>query len=166
MSRGIALWEIAGEVVELFEKVEQQGGELTDELEEQLDSLNLEAETKLENLACYIQNLEAEGKAIVDTASKAVARGRSRLAKAKRLRAYMALNMDAIGQDRVDTDRVSVKLKNSQPKIEWSGEVDDIPPQFQRHTIALDKSKAKASLKEEGELPEGFVITQGKHISL
>ena len=85
MSKGIALWEIAGEVVELFEKVEQQGGELTDELEEQLDSLNLEAETKLENLACYIQNLEAEGKGIVDTASKAVARGRSRLAKAKRL---------------------------------------------------------------------------------
>ena len=32
--------------------------------------------------------------------------------------------------------------------------------------VKLDKSKAKASLKEEGELPEGFVITQGKHISL
>ena len=88
------------------------------------------------------------------------------MAKAKRLRAYMAFNMDAIGQDRVDTDRVSVKLKNSQPKIEWSGEVGNIPEQFQRHTVALDKKSAKAWLKEEGELPEGFVITQGKHISL
>ena len=166
MSEGIALWEITGDLRQVFDRLEEQGGELTDDLEEQLDILNLKAETKLENLACYIQNLEAEGNAIVETASKAVDRGRSRLAKAKRLRAYMALNMDAIGQDRVDTDRVSVRLKNSQPKIEWSGEAEDIPEQFQRHTVALDKKSAKAWLKEKNELPEGFVITQGKHISL
>ena len=111
MSEGIALWEITGDLRQVFDRLEEQGGELTDELEEQLDSLNLAAETKLENLACYIQNLEAEGNAIVETASKAVNRGRSRLAKAKRLRAYMALNMDAIGQDRVDG---LAKLKISQ----------------------------------------------------
>lgn len=166
MTRGIALWEIVGELTDVCSTLEQQGGELTDDLEEQLDGLELALEVKLENLACYIQNLEAEGNAIVETASKAVARGKSRLAKAKRLRAYMALNMDAVGQDRLDTDRVSVRLKNSHPKIEWSGEVGDIPEQFQRHTVALDKKSAKAWLKAKNELPDGFVITQGKHISL
>ena len=59
----MTLYEIDAQLEEMLEQVDPETGELLCDME-QLEALSLERDRKLENLALYIKNRDAEAKAI------------------------------------------------------------------------------------------------------
>ena len=88
--------------------VDTDTGEIIDF--DQLDALSMAREEKLENIALYIKSLEAEVEAIGNERDALLKRKTVKENKAKRLREYLAYNLD--GQS-FETPRVALNFRKS-----------------------------------------------------
>ena len=78
----------------------------------------MERETKIENTALYVKNLEAEAKAIKEEEARLSERRKSMENKAKRLREYIGFALDG---EKFETARCSISYRKA-----TALEVDDI----------------------------------------
>lgn len=88
------LYEIAADLRALFDKIEANDGDMTDDDVMQLEELQLNYDTKVEGTALYIKNLEAEADMIKVEEERLRARRKANENKAGRLRAYLAYVLD------------------------------------------------------------------------
>lgn len=86
----------------MFANVDEETGEVLDSDVEMLEQLNADRDTKIDNIICYIKNLEAEADAIEAEAKKMTKRAKVNKNKATRLRAYLEnmLNGDSFKSTR------------------------------------------------------------------
>ncbi len=96
--------------------VNPETGELLDY--EQFTRLQMERDTKIENTALYVKNLEAEAKAIKEEEARLSERRKSMENKAKRLREYIGFALDG---EKFETARCSIGYRKA-----TALEVDDI----------------------------------------
>ena len=95
--------------------VDMETGEVIaeDNLDDILSQLQMAELDKLENLALYVKNLEAEAEAIRSEERALQARRKIKEKKAERISAYLLGYMQQTGKKKAETPRCALSLRNS-----------------------------------------------------
>ena len=167
---GMTLYEIDNEIKNfldgLYELVDENGEILEPDFE-QLEALQAERKTKLENIALYMKNLSAEAAAIKAEEDNLKKRRERTERKLERLGAYLAQSMVNNNEDKLESARCSVKIRTSK-----STEIDDlnlIPEKYIKVTTPEpvrkpDKMAIKKAIEAGEEVAGAHVVINKKAV--
>lgn len=156
--------QIKGIIDRLYDEMDENG-EVGEVDFSALESLNDERQNKLENIALYVKNLEAEAGAI-KAEEENLSRRRKRLEnKAKGLKFLLIRSITENGDKEISTARCSAKVRES-----IATEIMDInliPKEFisEKVDISADKMAIKKALKS-GEEVAGARLVVNKTIRI
>lgn len=160
------LYEIPLRYQQWLDKVEDNDGEVTEELTSELAEIEDDLATKADAYAAMIKKFKYEEDAYREEARRMTARATSAAAKQNWLKFNLMQAMKQFGVDKVKGGRFSVsKIVNKVPTIAWDSN-QQIPFRFQKIQVVLDKEFAKQVLEEEGSLPEGFKVTNTEYVRI
>lgn len=157
------LYDIAGEYQKALDSIEidPETGEVAGF--GVLDELNSAFEEKAEAIACYAKGVKAEAEAIKAERSMLDKRREAAERKLKMLKEYLAMNMAAVGIDKLKTPRCSISFRKTS-KVEIS-DMDKLPDEFKRITVEPRKSDISAAIKT-GESVPGAAIIEDKSLQI
>lgn len=147
----------------LYSSVDETG-EIAQGDWEALEELTEARDTKIENIALYIKELDAQAEALKAEKEKLEKRQKSTEKKAQRLRDYLRLNMCQANQPSFETSRVKISFRKS----EVISIVDDLLPKkymAKKVTYAPDKKAIKELLKA-GHSIKGATIVEKQNIQI
>lgn len=149
----MTLYEINQAIIDALENaVDPETGEISDDVAAALEALDMQRTEKLENIACYIKDLEAEGKAIRDEEKALAARRRTTERKTERLKDYLAW---ALAGEKFKSARCAVSFRKSTAVEIAPDALTYLPERFLRFKDPeADKTAIKDALKA-GEIIEG-----------
>lgn len=111
---------------------------------EKLETLLMERDAKLENIACWIKDIKAECESIKAEEKALTERRQAKEHKAESLRKYLD---EALAGQKFETPRCVVSFRKSQ-KVEIT-DFDKIPDDYLRYkTPEPDKTAIKAAIKD------------------
>lgn len=169
---GMTIYEIDARIAALSNAAEddmlidEETGELMT-VSQALDSLRMEREEKIENVACWVKNLSAEADAIKEEEINLAKRRKAAETKAQNLKTWLiaALTREDGTTDRIKTARVAVSVKRNPP----STVVDDalLPSSYKvaKITYQADKELIKRELLAGGEVP-GAHLEYGRSVMI
>lgn len=151
------LYEIDAEILNC---IDTESGEIIDP--EKLNALQIEREKKIENVALWVKNLNADLRAL--KAEKEAFAEREKQAKAK-IDSLSRWLGGALGYTRFETPKVKISFRNSEA-VEITDE-QAIPKEYLREKIETspDKAAIKEALKSNFQVP-GAALVQNKNISI
>ena len=151
----MTLYEINAQLEQAFlDCIDPETGEITGETDA-LDALTIARDEKVENVALYIKNLNAEADAIKAEADKLTARYRTAKNHAERLKNYLMGNLDG---EKFKTPRVSISWRRT--KSVQINDIDKLPDDCLRFKDPEpDKRLIKLAL-EEGRPIEGAELVE------
>lgn len=165
------LFQINAEIEQLENAVEdgllidEETGELMT-LEQALDQLQMMKTEKVENIALFIRNLDAESVALKAEEERFAKRRKAAEAKSERLRAYLlsALTKEDGTTEKVKTTRVNVSVRLSGPSVVFTDE-SLLPMEFkiQKIEVKPDKASIKEVLSRGIEVP-GAKLERGRNV--
>lgn len=165
MTATLKLYELGEVLTAVAEELLANGGELTPEIEAQLSALEGAFEQKVERILLYARNLRATALAAKAEVERLSALAGSRDHAADRLVAYVKGEMERANRDKIETDRIVVRIqRNSRPSISWLLPIEDLPEAFARIRREVDGARAYDAWKAGEPLPEGFEVVQGTHL--
>jgi hypothetical protein len=140
---------------ELMDLIDPETGELKDELA--FEELQMERDRKIENVALWWKNEQADVAAIKAEIAALAARRDSHMKTADRLEKYLA---DALKGDQFETPKVAVKWRASSSVEVYS--MDELPEQFYKTVTSYspDKTAIKDALKMGEEVPGAVIISK------
>lgn len=124
----------------------------------ELKQLQEDRKTKLENIALYIKNTEAEADAIKAEEEKLTARRKRLENKAKRLREYIINSMKENKDEPLKTARCEVSIKDNE-KTDIT-DLESIPEEFIKVKVEKnpDKTAIKKAIKAGQTVPGAQII--------
>ena len=138
--------------------VDPETGELVDEaMLKTLEQLQMDRERKIENVGCYIKNLEADAKAIKEEAKTLAARARAAENKAEHLRNYLQF---CLGEQKFQTPRLAVSFRHGKKVEVDDSYLDAIPEQYLRFKDPEPDKKAIADALKAGEEIPGCELVE------
>lgn len=160
------LYEIPLRYQVFIDRVDENDGEITEDLASMLASIEDELATKADAYAAMIKRFKYEEEAF-RSEIRVLTRKANASAKAQEnLRGLLLHAMKSIGLDRIKGKRFSVsRVVNKTPSIAWESN-RQIPPAFQKISVSLDKEAAHKILEDGGSLPEGFKITNTEYVRI
>ena len=165
MTRPLHLYEIPEALRRIDDEIAAAGGELSPELAERLDELDMNIADKFDALAALVREREARSIAIWHEAARLKEAAVAEDNAAERLKDYAVRSLTALGRDKVEGVRFKVAVRrNSRPAIRWAGPGGP-PPGFVRSVETLDGQAAYDAYREN-RLPDGFIAVIGKHLSI
>lgn len=94
-------------------------------IKDTLESIEDELQDKIDNIACYIKELEAEAKAIKEESIKLNERASDKLLKAKFFSEYIQAVMEQTNLKKVETSRNLIQIKKNPASVVLSDEFMD-----------------------------------------
>lgn len=151
------LFELNQAVRDFELEIDEETGEILNA--DALDFLELERDTKIENIALWIKNLKAEAEAVKKQKEAFYQREKALTNKAERLKEYLANNLMG---EKFKTDRVVLSWRKSQ-----AVEVDDnfSDERFIKYEPKISKSEIKDALKS-GEVIEGARLIENNSLQI
>ena len=141
----MTLYEIDSNITAL---IDPETGEIADY--EAFEQLQMDRQTKIENVALWVKDLDAEAKAIREEEKALADRRRVAENKAERLREYLRL---ALNGEKFSTARVAVSYRKSiGVMIEDEAAFLVEHPEYARVKTEIDKASLKDALKEGTEV--------------
>ena len=161
-----SLFHLTQEYLQIANILEENGGELTPELEEALE-LNQEAvQVKGVNIAFVIKKYDSE----IEPYKKEIERLQQAV-KAKenakeRLKSYLKSNMERLGITEIKGEIMTIRLQNSRSSVEIVDK-DSIPKKFLNKKIDIvpDKKAIKEAL-DSGQKVKGVELKESKSLIL
>lgn len=146
------LWEIDDDIRNFEFEIDEETGEILNPYA--LDDLQMERESKIENIACLIKELRAEADAITNEAKSLKERADKRKNKADRLEDYLDY---ALQGNAFSTTRCEVTYKKSYETI--IDDINSIPKEFIKEVVDIkpDKMAIKKAIN-------GGTSVNGAHI--
>ena len=157
------IFEIDAEIERLSEHlIDEETGEINEEILAQIDQLEMDRKTKLDNVGCLIKDCMAEAEAI-DGEMKALKKRRdSKLRKADRLMNYASYALDG---KPLETARVAFSFRKSESvDIIDESVIPDALCQYKTERKPM-KSDIKKLLKNGAEVP-GCVLRESKNLQV
>lgn len=149
----MTLYEIDKAIIIATEMaVDPETGELVDDaVLKTLEQLQMDRDTKVENIACFIKNLEADAKAIKEEAKNLNARAKAAENKAEHLREYLQF---CLAGEKFQSPKAAISFRHAK-KVEVDPEMlDAIPEQYLRFKDPEpDKKAIGDALKAGQEIP-------------
>lgn len=160
------LYEINQAIMDAFERwIEPETGEIIDsEAEAELDALQMERDSKIENIALWIKNLDAEAEALKAEKMAFAERQRRAERKAESLRRYLTSAMDG---EKFFTSKVAITWRKSETvELDPNRSIFEIDTHYLRlPDPMLDKTAIKNALKA-GEQISGVHLETKKSIQI
>ena len=168
------------ETLDIHALLEENGGELTPEIEAEYDRLHGDNWSKIvESRVWFIKRMEGMADGLKAEAGKMMDESRSKKEKAERARRSLIAEMGLKGQQTVLTEPWKVSRAKKPPSVELKVGVDleQIESSLKRHIPEkweLDKMAVKKSLKDRGLIPtevgswevEEFDVTVGERLKI
>lgn len=104
-----ALYEINAMLQSLFDSSVNEDGEIDEEALAQIEGLQLDRQTKIENIACMIKNLRSDAEQIKAEAKKLSERAKTAENKAERLKNYLMMNLNG---EKFNSPRAQIYFQN------------------------------------------------------
>lgn len=149
------LYEINREILAC---INYETGEILDE--GRLNSLEIEREKKIENVALWIKNLESEAAALKKEKDSFAQREKNTKNKIESLKKYLE---NALQGQKFQTTKCAISFRASET-LEMS-EKAEIPEEFRKYSFVLDKTKMKEALKN-GANYKGFWLQKNQKIQI
>lgn len=169
----VRLYEIREEIEALGRKALDEDGVLSDEDCTFLDKVQMEFESKTENVAIFVRMIQAEADVISSEMERLKRHRDARNTLARNLKSYIKQQFKLLGISKIKTPVYNIRVqKNSRPSVEYCGHdpvaFDDVPAAFVRTRYELDK---KAILEAYGSgLTIGFseyvTVETGTHLRI
>lgn len=165
------LYELDSKIAELLETgfemscIDAETGEIDEtQLAVYLEQLQLDRKTKIDNIAVFVKNLEAEAVAIRAEEKKLKERREAKERKAERLKNYIKTSMMLQGETKFESARVSMALRNSKAVVVDESKLESV--YFINKIVqSVDKKAIKAAL-EAGILVEGAMLEERKNLQI
>lgn len=163
----LRLYDIPERYRDIEDAIIEADGDITPEQEAALDHLSDEFERKAEYLALLSREAKAEAEAVAIEEKRLNKRRTAAKNRERRLKSYLHACLEKAGRDRVEGDRIKVRIQaNTRPTIRWPFAPEEAPERFRRVTVDVDGTETYRAWKA-GELPEGqggFVVELGSHV--
>lgn len=129
---------------------------------EELEALNIERDEKIEGIALFIKELDAESSALKEEEKKLKARREAKENKAKWLKSYLLGNLN--GQ-KFETSRVAISYRKSTQVVIQNEEA--VPSEFlkTKTSVEVDKTALKKVLATGFEI-EGCSLEEKQNIQI
>lgn len=165
-----SLWVIADELAAVGEKIADNQGELTPELETELDALEEDFSQKVERIALYIRESELDAEKAKHEAERLTKIRKHHESKVRGLKSYLLVVMERHGRDKVDTYKARVsRVANSRPTVRWTGDdYADIPDEFRKDRLiqTLDTDAVLEALNDGEPVPDNVTVERGHHLRI
>lgn len=138
--------------------IDQETGEIIDM--DKLQQLSMEREQKIENIGCWIKNLESDIKALKAEEEAFYSRRKSAESKVKSLKDFLSYQLEG---EAFKTAKVAITFRNS-IKVNIV-DLEKIPEEYIRITKTPSKTDIGKLLKSNIEVP-GAVLETSKSISI
>ena len=165
----MTLYEIDNEIRSFLDRmldaVDEETGEVLDIDPAELEQLNKAREQKIENIALYIKDIDADVKAIKEEENNLKERRQKAEKKAERLRDLLSMSMINAGEDKFSTARCAVSFRSSKSVV--ITDLDLIDEAYVKKVIDVkpDKTAIKKAI-EAGEDIEGAHIEEKQNIQI
>lgn len=165
----MTLYEIDNEIRAFLDKmldaVDEETGEIIDIDPAELEQLNEAREQKIENIALYIKNIDADVKAIKEEENNLKERRQALEKKAERLRNLLTMSMTNAGEIKFMTARCAVSFRASKQVI--ITDLDLIDEAYIKKVVDVkpDKTAIKKAI-EAGEDIEGAHLEEKQNIQI
>lgn len=154
----MTLYSINAALEDLLNQQDPETGELTCDLD-QLDALMMERDEKLEGLALYVKNADAEAKAIREEEKALAERRRSLENKAERAKGFLA---EQLAGEKFSTPKVAVSYRKSeQVEVSMAFFTEKSNERFLRfRDPEADKTAIKNALKAGETVPGAELVSK------
>ena len=144
---------------DLLKCIDLETGEIIDT--EKFDSLQLDRNDKIENVALWYKNLLSEADALKAEKDKFADREKRAKSKADSLKKYLDT---ALHGSKFGTTKVDITYRKS-ASLDYDG-TTDVPEQYLKHSEpTIDKTAITKSIKS-GEAVQGFTIVENNNIQI
>lgn len=149
----------------LYEEVDEETGEVSEDVLGELETLKAERDAKLDNIGAYIKNLEADVTAIKAEMDNLKKRKEVKERKIERLKEYVKQDLMYHGEAKKETARAAYSFRTSK-KVEITDEAL-IPKDFITEVVEykVDKTKIKETISTGTEVP-GAQIVENKNLQI
>lgn len=157
------LFELTENYVKFFTEFEN-ADEVTEEMQEMADNLNVEIEEKCDNYGKMIRNLEADVEAFKNQEKIFNEKRKSAENKVKWLKQNLQASMELQGRKKVKTDLFSFNIQKNAPSLEITNEnnIDDSYYVIERK---LNKRELLSDIKE-GLIVDGVELKQTESLRI
>jgi seryl-tRNA synthetase len=167
-----ALYKIDNEILAMLENgftlncCDLETGEIDEQkAAEYLEQLHIERNAKIENIALYIKNLDADAEKIKEEEKNLKARRESKEKKAERLREYLKSSMLTFGEPKFETARVALSFRTSKSVV-----IDDMEKLDKKYiqekvSYTADKTAIKKAIAS-GEVIEGARLEENYNLQV
>lgn len=164
-----SLYEIDRKIEEildrLYDEVNEETGEVPDDILFELSEMQEERKIKLDNIGAYIKNLEAEAAAIKAEEDNLKKRREAKSRKADRLREYISTELLSRNERKLETSRVAFSFRPSDSVNIVDKE--KIPREFMKEKITYDPDKtAIKKVLASGETVDGCVLIHKENLQI
>ena len=157
-----------GNPVDPVEYIAEQENKLLEALTE----LKGDFDTKAESVSLYIKELEAGTKLLGESIKNLQSRKKAMENKVERLKSYLLASMETVGENKIETDKVRISLRNNAPSVfiydekafinQYKGNRDDL---LKYSEPTVNKTAIKEALKS-GEDIAGATLESKKTITI
>ena len=165
------LYELDSKIAELLDTgfemscIDAETGEIDEtQLAIYLEQLQLDRKTKIDNIAVYVKNLEAEAVAIRAEEKRLKERREAKERKAERLKNYIKTSMMLQGETKFESARVSMSLRNSKAVVVDESKLESV--YFTSKIVQSVDKKAIREALEAGILVEGAMLEERKNLQI
>lgn len=140
-------------ILNIYSQVDEETGEVSDDAMQALTDLRMARDEKLENIGCYIKNLEAEAKAIKEEEQALKKRREAKEHQAESLAKYVT---QMLGGEKWESSRVAFTFRKSKAVVIDEAYIENIPREYLvEQEPKIDKKALKADI-EAGKDLEGI----------
>ena len=163
---GQSLYELSAGFNNIMDLVLDETMDL-DALEEGLQSIETDVSTKVSNGIGLIQSLTHYSDGMKAEAKRLTDRQRVLDNRIKAVKAWYQVNLDAMGKNKVETERGTMSVQNNPPALKIiqpeliPAEYQDVVPEH----YEINKSAVKAALVNGAEIP-GASLVQGRSLRI
>lgn len=153
------LYELNRAIADFDLEIDEETGEVLNLAG--LDALEMERDAKIENIALWIKDLNAEAAMIKAEEDALAKRRKTEENKAERLKNYLS---GFLAGEKFKTPKVAISYRASE-SVELTGEPEDLPPEFLRQKWEAKKTDIKKALKA-GRMVPGAVLVEKQNIQI
>lgn len=164
-----SLYALTQEAVAIVDLIDSQDGELTglEDALARLDEISQTLPAKVDSYRKLMAYVEGRANAKREYAGKILKAAQVETNLVERLKSRLEEAMELAGERKIVTELFSCWIqKNGQPSIEWHAPLSELPEEYRKVTVDVDRKAALAALKDGRELPSGFTVTHGSHLRL
>ena len=148
------LFRINEDIFRLYQQIDDNGGELTPELEEQLTITENDRESKCEGYVSVIRMFKSKSQLIKDEAKRLLDAARTYDKSVERLEDNLLSSVVQLGN--IKTNFVSISTRRNR-SVEISDDVE-IPLQYQRVKIEANKTAIKEAIESGIDVPGATIV--------